>query len=314
MQFLKRSLPLMAPSIQGIYLEPTNICTLKCSGCARTDFINQWPRAWRNHSIDPDHLMAFLDIDLDDVTVLLSGNYGDPIYHPEFLRLVHDLKRRGANLKITTNGSYKTQTWWADLVAQLTDQDMVIFSIDGVPENFAQYRENADWPSIMLGIQACVASSAQTVWKYIPFDFNQHTIDQARQLSQSLGFDSFYLDPSKRFDDSATQALQPAADLVSAEYHDRVAWKQAVQGSVQPRCRTGQEHFVTADGYYTPCCYVADHRWLFKTDFGRDRGRYSIADHTLTQILSQPRVIEFYDNVESHAVCQFSCPKSQNLV
>jgi hypothetical protein len=298
----------MVPEPQGIYIEPTNICTLKCAGCARTDFITRWPQAWHNHSVNVQEVMQFLDCDLQGRQVLLSGNYGDPIYHPDFADLVRALKHRGSYIKITTNGSYRTLDWWTELAECLDQHDTVIFSIDGVPGNFTQYRQNADWSSIKTGIDVCVASPARTVWKYIPFSFNQDTISQAQELSQHLGFDDFFLDPSKRFDDPATQAIQPMADLVNPEFTHRMVWKDRSAGTVDPRCQSGKEHFITADGYYTPCCYVADHRWLYKTSWGRQRDRYSIATTTLSQILNRSDVVEFYRTLEDQSVCQFSCP------
>lgn len=301
----------MSPAVprpQGIYLEPTNICTLKCAGCARTTFLAQWPKQWHNHSLDVDQVMRFLDIDLTDLPVLLSGNYGDPIYHPDLINLVQQLKQRGAHVRITTNGSYRNPEWWHALTSLLTPQDTVIFSIDGVPENFVRYRQNADWESMLQGIKICVDSAVKTTWKYIPFDFNQDHIDQARQISQDLGFDDFFIDPSKRFDDVATVHLQPARDLISPEYQDRVAWKQQSQGRVRPRCASGQEHFVTADGYYTPCCYVADHRWLYKTQFGRQRDQYHISNTRLSDLLARPDLEDFYQDLDQQPVCQFSCP------
>ena len=304
----------MRPEPQGIYIEPTNICTLKCAGCARTTFIKQWPQHWRNHSIDPDQLMRFLDVDLQGRRVRLSGNYGDPIYHPEFIDLVKRLKQRGARLEITTNGSYRSPEWWQDLTAQLTEQDSIAFSIDGIPDNFVVYRENADWSSIQQGIEICVGSSVKTIWKYIPFEFNQHCMDQARQLSQDLGMDLFVIEPSKRFDDEATRQIKPSAELVNLEYESRMLWKNQGQVEVDAKCDNDQEHFVTADGYYAPCCFVADHRWLYKTQFGRQRTHYDIRTHTLSSILSQDQVIEFYQHRPDQPVCQFSCPKIKNSV
>jgi MoaA/NifB/PqqE/SkfB family radical SAM enzyme len=304
----------MLPEPQGIYIEPTNICTLKCAGCARTTFIKQWPQHWQNHSIDPDQLMQFLDIDLVDRRVRLSGNYGDPIYHPEFIDMVGRLKLRGAKLEITTNGSYRTVDWWQDLVKNLTDRDSITFSIDGVPSNFTKYRENADWLSIKQGIDVCVASAVQTTWKYIPFEFNQLDIEQARQLSTELGIDVFVIEHSKRFDDAATQEIKPKPELVNLEYESRMIWKTQGRGEVDAKCNNQQEHFVTADGYYTPCCFVADHRWLYKTQFGRQRTQYDIRNHTLSSILAHKLVIDFYQNIPDQPVCQFSCPKIQNVV
>jgi len=304
----------MIPEPQGIYIEPTNICTLKCAGCARTTFLSQWPQHWRNHSIDIDQLMQFLDLDLAGKKVLLSGNYGDPIYHPDFVDLVARLKLRGARLEITTNGSHLKADWWHQLVSHFTAADVITFSIDGLPSNFTQYRQNADWSSISQAIKICVDSPAQVVWKYIPFDFNQHDIAQAQQLSQELGFDSFRVDPSKRFDDVATVDLKPNSQLVSEEYQSRVTWKQTSHGQVNAKCQNQQEHFITADGYYTPCCFIADHRWLYKTQFGKQKNSYSIKHNTLTGILAQPQVIEFYDHIPDQPVCQFSCPSRQSVV
>lgn len=298
----------MAIETSGIHIEPTNICTLKCSGCARTLFINQWPRQWKNSNLDIDLVLRFLDIDLNNQQILLCGNYGDPIYHPEFIDFVKALKDRGSTLKIITNGSHKKSEWWQDLVKNLSSTDTVIFSIDGLPENFTEYRQNADWDSILEGIKVCVASSVTTKWKYIPFSFNQTHIDQARQLSHSLGFDEFFLDPSKRFDDSPTQHLQPAKELINPEYHDRLQWKSTLKGQVRPKCQNNFEHFISADGHYSPCCYVADHRFYYKTMFGKNKSQYSITDNTLSQLLAKPEVIEFYQNLNSHPVCQFSCP------
>jgi MoaA/NifB/PqqE/SkfB family radical SAM enzyme len=299
----------MVPEPTGVYIEPTNICTLKCAGCARTTFINQWPQHWQNHSIDINAVMRFLDIDLSNKKILLSGNYGDPIYHPDFIDLVARLKQRGTKLEITTNGSHRKTAWWQELVQHFTPEDSITFSIDGLPENFTEYRQNADWASICLGIEACVISSAQVIWKYIPFDYNQNNIEQARQLSLDLGFDRFFIDPSKRFDDTATQDLKPNNQLVNLEYGSRLDWKQNNLGPVDAKCRNGQEHFITADGYYSPCCFVADHRWYYKTQFGKHKNQYSIATHTLSTILAQPAVIEFYKTIPDQPVCQFSCPK-----
>ena len=84
--------------ITGFHIEPTNICTLKCEGCARTRFIDQWPQHWHNHSLDIDQLLNFLDVDLSTKTIKLCGNYGDPIYHPDFINFVKKNQRNWSNV------------------------------------------------------------------------------------------------------------------------------------------------------------------------------------------------------------------------
>lgn len=298
----------MIQSVTGLHIEPTNICTLKCAGCARTRFLDQWPQHWRNHSVDIDQLMQFLDVDLAGASINLCGNYGDPIYHPDFVDLVARLKLTGAHVSIVTNGSYRTAAWWADLVSQLDAQDTIYFSIDGMPDNFTQYRTNADWPSTELGIKAAVAGPCRTVWKYIPFRFNQHCIDQARALAQDLSMDEFLLDPSDRYDEQTKDLLPDQENLIGSRYQSMQQWKkQNSTGDLNPKCRAGNQHFVSATGHYSSCCYLADHRFYYKTDFGRNKGQYDIATTTLSQVLSAPTVIEFYQNLDQNPGCQYNC-------
>jgi MoaA/NifB/PqqE/SkfB family radical SAM enzyme len=296
-----------ANQLQGLHIEPTNLCTLKCAGCARTRFIGQWPQHWKNHSIDVDTLFEFLDIDLTDKKITLCGNYGDPIYHPDLFKLISGLKQKGAHICIVTNGSYRKTTWWQELCNLLDNKDQVCFSIDGLPENFTQYRVNADWESIKTGIHACVASRAQTIWKYIVFNYNQYDIETARQLSLNLGIDIFRIDYSNRFDE-VTNHLKPAESLIGNRYQSQATFKNTkTEFDVVPQCYTHREHYISAEGFYMPCCYVGDHRFYYKTTFGKDKKNYSINDHTLSQILATPATIQFYDNLKSHSVCQFNC-------
>lgn len=299
----------MISSINGLHIEPTNICTLKCSGCARTRFIDQWPQHWKNHSLDIDHLLKFLDIDLTELKISLCGNYGDPIYHPEFVEFVTKLKQRGSVISITTNGSYRSKEWWKALTSVLTNSDCIIFSVDGIPSNFTQYRVNADWTTIQQGMEIAAKSTCQTSWKYIPFLFNSADIDIAKQLSQQIGIKNFFVEPSDRFDEE-TEFLKPVDSLLGSRYDAQVTWKSTVSntGTVNPKCTNGKEYFISADGYYSPCCFVADHRFYYKTPFGKRKKSYNIQEHTISQILEEPTVKEFYQNLNNQPVCQYNCP------
>jgi len=294
-------------NIVGFHLEPTNICTLKCPGCPRTRFIDQWPQHWKNHSINLDQLHEFLDIDLNNKTVMLCGNYGDPIYHPEFHELVKGLKQRRTHLTIITNGSYRPADWWETTVSMLDANDSVTFSVDGLPENFTKYRVNADWDTIHQAMQISVAAECKTVWKYIPFAFNENDISAAQRLGEKIGIDLFQFDPSDRFDE-ATAQYQPHNSYLGSRYQSQQSWKQNNTQTISPRCANNQHHYISADGFYSPCCYVSDHRFYYKTEFGKHKKSYNIAEHTLTQILTQPTVMEFYSELTTKPVCQYNCP------
>lgn len=300
----------MIEEVNGFHIEPTNICTLKCPGCARTRFINQWPQHWKNHNLDVEQLLNFLDVDLTNKKLVLCGNYGDPIYHPDFIGFVKRLKDRGAVLSITTNGSYKTQDWWKELVSNLNSLDLINFSVDGTPDNFTKYRVNADWDSIKVGMEVVSQSACDSSWKYIPFAFNQLDIESVEQLSQSIGIKNFRVEFSDRFDEQ-THELIPDPSLIGARYISQVKWKSDVPDlTVNPKCQSGREHFITAEGYYSPCCYLADHRFYYKTPFGKNKKQYDIRQHTLSKILQQPSTIEFYQTLDQHSGCQYNCPNT----
>jgi organic radical activating enzyme len=300
----------MIETITGFHIEPTNICTLKCPGCARTRFIEQWPQHWKNHSLDIDQLLNFLDIDLTDKKISLCGNYGDPIYHPDFINFVKKLKARGANLVIITNGSYKTQEWWEELVDNLQPTDQIVFSVDGTPENFTKYRVNADWGSIRVGMDVVAKAQCNSSWKYIPFAFNQTNIEQMEKLSHDIGIRQFLVDFSDRFDEQ-TQELIPDQSLIGLRYITQVEWKSDVSKlKINPKCHSGQEHFITAEGYYSPCCFLADHRFYYKTPFGKNKKMYNIGQRTLTEILEQEQTIDFYQTLETQPGCQYNCPNT----
>jgi hypothetical protein len=53
---------------------------------------------------------------------------------------------------------------------------------------------------------------------------------------------------------------------------------------------------------------VADHRFYYKTPFGKNKKEYDISTTTLSQILKRPAVVEFYRTLDDHSVCQFNCP------
>ena len=76
---------------------------------------------------------------------------------------------------------------------------------------------------------------------------------------------------------------------------------------INPECHNEQSHYISAQGYYMPCCFTGDHRFYYKTEFGLNRKQYSIEDTTLSEILNRTQVAEFYDTLVNQSVCQYNC-------
>lgn len=293
--------------IKGLHIELTNKCTLKCPRCSRTEFIQQFPKQWKNIDVDISSLLKFIDIDLTGVKIHLCGNYGDPIYHDGLIDAVKGFKDRGGILNIATNGSYRSIEWWEDLANYLTSDDQVTFAIDGTSDNFTKYRINADWQSISDGINVISKSNAKMIWQYILFSYNQNDIEKASRLSEALGFDEFFIMDSGRWD-NGTEWLTPTIDNLSKS---KLEWKLGQNIEIDPKCLSQDQHYISANGFYTPCCWMAEHRFYYKSEFHKDKKMYDINEHTLSEILDRNHVINFYNNIKDSKldVCQFSCPK-----
>jgi len=294
--------------VKGFHLELTNKCMLKCSACARTTFINKFGiEKWKNNDLNLDHLKKFLDIDLTDLKFNLSGNLGDPIYYPELFELLSWLKSKSAIISLVTNGSYKKYEWWTELVSILDSRDTIMFSVDGTPENFINYRVNADWKSIEIGMKIAANSPVNTVWKYIPFSFNEYTIEQARTVATEIGVDSFNIIPSDRW--LKNDPLRPANGKLNGPRSPSIInWKSDKNQSITPRCINNQnQHYIAATGHYMPCCYVGDWRFYYSSEFYKNQTEFDISTTTISDILN---TTTFYSTLleKKHKYCTFNCP------
>ena len=298
----------MLDQIQGFHIEPTNMCTLKCPRCSRTEFIEQFPNRWTNKNLNLNHLKSFLDIDLKNKKIEICGNYGDAIYYDQLFDMIEYFKSHGATIKLATNGSYKNQEWWTQLNKLLDCQDEVVFAIDGLPKNFTTYRINADWPSIEQGIKILKSGTVTLSWQYILFSYNENDVEQTKQLSNSMGFDNFFLIDSERWD-RGTEWLTPKK--INELSQSKIIWRDKNKTiEIDPFCKIhNNSHFISADGFYTPCVWTAEHRWYYKTEFYKNRELYDISKTTITKVLTHLK--DFYSTLEDVKLnyCTFNCPK-----
>lgn len=300
----------MLESIKGFHIEPTNICTLKCPRCSRTQFIDKFGiHRWENHQINLVDFTNFFDIDISGKEFLLCGNYGDPIYYSDLFPMVSWLKEKNAIVNIVTNGSYRNLAWWTGLSSILTEADSVTFSVDGIPSNYTEYRVNADWASTEVGIRTMSQSNAKTIWKYIPFSFNETDIDTAKNISSDLGVDAFELSYSDRWD-GIDDKFRPK-QFTGPKEESKIVWHTNKDLSINPLCKSNnREHFIAANGYYTPCCFSANHNFYYASEFYKNRTRYDISNTTISQVLQN--TTEFYSNIEQQKpkYCTFNCPST----
>ena len=290
----------------GLHVEATTRCTLACPRCERTTFMERFGKKnFKIQDLDINAFQNFVDIPLDEIT--FCGNLGDAIYHSNFLELVKISKQKAASIHISTNGSRKSKIWWVELVSLLDGNDKVTFSIDGTPENFNTYRINGDWASIKTGIDVIADSNVISTWKYIPFKFNENDIDYTRKLSEQLGFDHFDVQPSDRWLNQ--DPLQPSNNFIGNRYALQQEYKMYHNKKVHidPKCSTNQEHFISAQGYYAPCCYSKHYEFWYKSEWYKNK--MTIKNNKLSECIK--RFEDFYATLQDSKpdYCLFNCGK-----
>ena len=295
----------------SFHIEPTSKCTLECPLCDRTWFYETFKK--RNlHEINIEHLVNFVGPNAD---VDMCGNNGDPIYHSDFHTLCRRLKNNNCKLSITTNGSAKTKKWWNELNAILDDNDLVTFSIDGLEDTNHLYRKNAKWKSIMDAVEVLKDRKYKMIWKYIVFKHNQHQINEAKELSISLGFDHFRLEKSDRWLDE--KGLMPDKEYVDGyhEHQKAVLVDAKYESNMSPACLKNDvptsSLYIDSEGDFYPCCWMGTHRYKYKSVFSPKQKQFNIKDNTLNQILENNSVKEFFASTKqftsAHECCKIQC-------
>jgi MoaA/NifB/PqqE/SkfB family radical SAM enzyme len=135
----------------------------------------------------------------------MCGNHGDPIYHDDFHGLLSSIRQHHTNIsiRIITNGAFRSRSWWETTAGLLNHaDDVVTFSIDGIPSNNHLYRVNSKWPSIETGIRtlAELNPSLMLIWKWIIFKHNQDDIRSAVDMAEKLGIKKFIIVESVRYE------------------------------------------------------------------------------------------------------------------
>lgn len=302
--------------LPSLHIEPTNRCTLSCPRCARTIMNEQFGKG-KNlfiNDLDKESFEKFVDIDVE--YIVLCGTHGDPIYHNDLINLAKVAKQKAKHVIIITNGSYRSASWWKKLTEVLDENDEVIFSIDGIPENFAQYRINADWKSIEVGIKICVSSNVKVKWKFIIFSFNENCIEQAKELSHNLGIDEFEIHRSDRWVEN--DWLKPTLDFKTnrrignrEDLHKKLKNNLMNNNDVEidPICKNNTEHYINASGYYMPCCFFGDFRFYYKSSWWKNKEKFNIKTSKLSDQMKT--FDQFYKNINSNRLecCVFNCGK-----
>lgn len=190
-------------NINEYQLEITTYCNAACPQCPRNN-----NGSGVNPYLQLEHLpRGIIDTTFDHALcqqlrqIFFCGSYGDPIMHPVFLDILRDFRNKSPTLwlYVHTNGSVHDTDYWQEMAQILGGYGQVDFNIDGLEDTNHVYRRNTDFAKIKRNASAFISAGGRAVWNFIVFEHNQHQVDQARQMSQSLGFYNFTHRATGRF-------------------------------------------------------------------------------------------------------------------
>jgi MoaA/NifB/PqqE/SkfB family radical SAM enzyme len=138
-------LQIQTPSrLAKLYIEPTSQCNLDCRTCMR----NAWDES---QGMMPEAVFSRILEGLKAFTpapTVFLGGFGEPLFHPDIVKMTGQLKALGSPVELITNGTLLTKELSHELIeAKL---DVLWVSLDGAtPESYADIRLGAALPKVL---------------------------------------------------------------------------------------------------------------------------------------------------------------------
>jgi hypothetical protein len=173
----------------------------------------------------------------------------------------------------------------------------------------------------MNSMQAFIGAGGRARWDYIIFNHNEHQVDEAEKISQTMGFEKFQKKKTGRFYSTNkfetktehqaknrkgkdTQKLtRPVKKENTNKALDKVAKIEKKYGSmheyhdkVKIDCKVAKEKniYISAEGLMLPCCWTAGrmYKWWFEDpkqeqiwDYIGDKESINVKKHGLQTVM-----------------------------
>lgn len=261
--------------IRSVHLEISTRCNAACPECPRNfhgvDIIDSYPIC--DMSLEQAKKI-FSPVFLKQLHhILINGNYGDFITARDGLAIVEYFRKCNPNLQIEISTNASGRPMWWETLGKLKVK--VHFRLDGLADTHHLYRQNTDFDLIIDNATKFINAGGYAIWAFIPFKHNQHQIEQAKSLSQQLGFREFVLvdagrnngpvfkrdgtyshslgdyNGSRDFEELYSHHLhyvdKPEITIINTEHPNR---------KINCYSKRQKEIYITANGEVYPCCWL----------------------------------------------------------
>ena len=268
--------------IKIVHVEASSRCNSRCPMCSRFTADGFIQPGLNEVDLTSD---IFYKLFTEDFTkqlnhVYFSGVYGDPCLNKSLPEFVHHLIDNGCNgVSIDTNGGYRGKDYWEKLA---DPKVLVNFALDGVDdETLGKYRIGVQFDKAFENLKSFVAAGGKAQWNFIVFRHNEHQVDTAKQIAESLGV-KFRIKITQKFrgrknykvfiDGKQNDTLEPpihesyrhpnVGELdhhpVSVfKYKDYSKFFHLNNNKINCKIQQREEIYLTSTGLLMPCCYLA---------------------------------------------------------
>lgn len=281
--------------IRKIHLEITQLCQAACPMCDRNENGGKENRHLTNAELSLEDCKKIFSPEFIKQlnTMYMCGNLGDPIVAKDTLEVFKYFREHNPDmwLSMNTNAGAKSSEWWRELAAIFGKHGAVIFSVDGLRDTNHLYRQNVNWDIVENSMRNFIAGGGGARWDFLIFEHNQHQVDEARALSESMGFEKFIAKKTGRFITSnalkkeqhqavnrkgnkTTLIKKPDEQHINSaiKNYDKIVEKYGsmdiYHDKVAINCKVKDEGnlFITAEGLAMPCCWTAGrmYKWWNK--------------------------------------------------
>lgn len=261
--------------LKQLHLEITNNCQASCPMCSRNIHggIDNPLIKIQNWTLEEFKQIVSREVLSQIDGMYFCGNYGDPILNNDLAAMCEyvTVNSPEQNLRIHTNGSARSTSWWAHLATVLPPMHNVVFAIDGLQDTHDIYRIGTNFDTIIKNATSFIKAGGSAEWCFIKFKHNEHQVDEARQIASELGFKQFTVKNSSRFiveprhsvknkDGDTLYYIEPPSSnkLVFIDKSIINSYKTVVDQSViNCYAENNKEIYIDAYKNVFPCCWIA---------------------------------------------------------
>lgn len=271
--------------INQVHLELTDRCNAACSMCPRNIRGGIENPQLPNTELSLSQIkQIFYPLFLTQLKrILVCGNYGDPTLASDTLDIFRYFLSINPNLEIImhTNGGARNAKWWKTLASILNNKSRVVFNIDGLEDTNHIYRKNTVWSRIINNAKSFISAGGLADWNFLVFQHNEHQVELARTLSDTIGFKTFQIKKSFRFIvpgvgkkinqfiSSSGNIIQPPTNTsyqhVLLKIDNTSVYDKHTLKTTEIQCKVKKEKsiYISAEGIVQPCCWMANQMYTW---------------------------------------------------